>query len=311
MNKRRTAQSKPGLNPFLAGVLVIFAIIGAVLTLEATGKTDLGLAKLWKGKEVQASNVTAVLMPVVAMKPGEVLDAKHVWNPKTRDFQRGLMSTGDVKSLGFVQKLPNIRGRVLARHKPAGEPFTMADFLPKGAQPGLIGQVPEGMQLVFIGEDRVTGLSQLKFQDRFDLSMTIPCDESLAKAAKESLEARGGVTPQETLRLANTQSPQERRLLAQYGMVIEQGVAEGKNKLIAVALFPDDVQLTQDAVNGKLAIDCTARRTIEEGAPERVIQEPFDPSTPFEWVTEGVREVKVIQGKEHETETTRVAESPE
>ncbi len=314
MSKIRGRQSKQKFNPFLAVLLVAVAVIGAFTTLEATGKTDLGLGRLMGWREVQAgppANMTAILIPTLALKPGDVLAPEHVWNREKGRLNTGYMSKRDVEAQHFVSDFPSIRNRVLARFKPPGEPFTPSDFLPKDAQPGLIGLVPEGMRLVFLDQERVTGLSLLKFKDRFDLSMTLPVDEDLAKAAKETLEARGRVTPQEMMRLARTKPPEERRLLAQYGMVIKQGITEGKKKLVAVALHPDDEKPTQDAIHGKTELDCIARRTLKEGDPPRIEQAPYDPAASFDWVTEGVAEVEVVQGRVSEVDTTRVAGSPE
>lgn len=307
MSTSRGRRQQARFNPFLASLLVIVALVGSVVTLEAMGKTDLGLAKLWRADEVQANpNTLPVVMLTTSLRPGEVLEPQHCWDSENKRPMTIGIDKRVIEQRGFITDFRSFRGRVLARPKKHHEPLAEADFLPAGSPAGPQGLVPEGYLLTWVDESRVTGLGLLGFRDRFDLSMTLPVDEELARAARESLEARGNVKPEELLRLANSRPLQERRLLAQYGMVIETGIAQGKKTLAAVALHPDDVQATQDAVNGEEPIDCIARQTLAE-EPERIVQEPIDPSEPFEWVTEGVGEVEVFQGKDKDVDTTRRA----
>lgn len=315
MTRLRSRPTSARINPFLAGMLILLAIVGTVLTLEATGQTQLGLAKLWGGdkdREVLASNFVPVLRPVLTLEPGVALEPRHVWNAETQAFNTGLMSPQTVDAAKFVsdKQFAEVRGRVLARPKPAGEPLSMNDFMPPGTQPGLTGLVPAGMRLAFVEQGRVPGLASLRFRDRFDLTMTVEPDPALAKAAGESLQKRGRVRPDELMRLAESKPPQQRLLLAQYAMLLDREVTEGKKTYVAIAVHADDFLSTMDALNGEAPVNCSSRPTLAEDPP-RVEQAPFDPAAPFEWVTEGIGEVEVYQGREMAVETTRRAEQRE
>ena len=76
MAPARRKSGSQGMNPALAGLLIVVAFLGVLLTLELTGKTDLGLRSLWSGGgEVHAANTTPVVLSQQALHPGR--SARH------------------------------------------------------------------------------------------------------------------------------------------------------------------------------------------------------------------------------------------
>ena len=302
MSTTRGRHSKAQFNPFLAALLVLVAALGSILTLEALGKTDLGLKQLWGGSEVSANvNMVPVLIATRAAQPGDEIGSTHVWDSTIGGQKFVPISRRAVEEKHYATGLSQISGRVLADFKAPGEPFVPSDFLPVGTKPGLSGLVPPGMELVFLSNDRFVGLDQLRYGDRFDLLMTIPADPEVERAAKESLESRPRVTPEERIRFATSKPEPHLVLAAQQGLVLRAGIESGrKSKRTAVALHPDDVQPTLDAQSGELDIYCRLRG---DGDTERVEQPLYEPSATYDWVVDEVGEVEVIQGREGTTQT--------
>jgi|LWDU01.1.fsa_nt_gi hypothetical protein len=289
----------------LMAVLGLFGLLGAVLTLNSLGIITFESQAAENARTYSPAEL--VLFTNRPLKPGTTFGKDHVWSQKERWFNESPMALETIARSDFITEktFQNFRGRVVATLKASGEPLKSSDFLPLGSAAGHQGLVPPGMHLVWLDESRVPGLKHLSYLSRFDLLTTFAADEDLAKSARESLEARGHVTPEERLKLATTKAPEERRILAQYGMVIETGVGTGKQKLTAVALHGDDIQLTKDAIHDDLNIDCVARARVPGDDPERIEQPEFDPSQQFIWVTEGVAEIEVIQGRVSTVDTTR------
>lgn len=302
MSTTRGRRSKAQFNPFLAALLVLVAALGSLITLESLGKIDLGLKQLWGGSEVSANvNMVPVLIATRAAQPGDEVGSTHVWDSTTGGQKFVPISKRAVEEKHYATGLSQISGRVLADFKAPGEPFVPTDFLPVGTKPGLSGLVPPGMELVFLSNDRFVGIDQLRFGDRFDLLMTIPADPEVEKAAKESLESRSRVTPEERIRFATSKPQPHLSLVAQHGVVLRAGIESGrKSKRTAVALHPDDVQPTLDAQSGELDVYCRLRG---EDDLERIEQPRYEPTATYDWVVDEVGEVEVIQGRDGSTVT--------
>ena len=302
MSTTRGRHSKAQFNPFLAVMLVVVAALGSLITLEALGKIDLGLKQLWGGSEVSANlNMVPVLIATRAAQPGDEVGSTHVWDSATGGQKFVPISKRAVEEKHYATGLSQISGRVLADFKAPGEPFVPSDFLPVGTKPGLSGLVPPGMELVFLSNDRFVGLEQLRYGDRFDLLMTIPADPEVERAAKQSLESRGRVTPEERIRFATSKPQPHLVLVAQQGVVLRAGIDSGrKSKGTAVALHPDDVQSALDGQSGELDIYCRLR---SEEDVVRVEQPRYEPTASYDWVVDEVGEVEVIQGREGSTQT--------
>jgi len=282
------------MNPFLAGVLVLIAILGALFTLEATGSTDLGLNRLWGGDEVQAANMTPVVMATVPLEPGERVTVPKLWNREKKTLNHQYMSKDLVSERSFFAQPQEVVGRVLARPKAPNQAFVEEDFLPKGSPEGVLGLIPEGMVSVPVDAEKVQGINLLGFRDRFDLRVMLAMDDSVREMAEEVLDKRGYASEADRLRLAAIAGGPKQRLLAQNGMVVRPTKEE--DGVVVVALHPDDVDSTIDALSADSTIFCTSRPASQGAQVARVTPEEIDPMEEYRWVLDSSREVEVIQG---------------
>lgn len=74
-----------------------------------------------------------------------------------------------VETNGILVGTEPIVGRVMARPKAPGFPFTEKNFLPEGTRPGLAGGIPPGKRAIRVETELVQGIIGLKPGDRFDL----------------------------------------------------------------------------------------------------------------------------------------------
>ncbi len=284
------------MNPFLAGLFLIVAVIGVLFTLEATDTTDLGLKKLWAGGEVHAGNVTAVVMSAMPMEPGERIVSSKLWNPEQGTFNHQYLDKDLGKDREYLTLPQEVVGRVLARPKAANQTYTEGDFLPKGSPEGVLGLIPDGLEIVPLDPKKIKGIELLGFRDRFDLRAMVEADESVKKAATEILKNRSYASESERMRLsAITQGP-TKRTQVQNGMVIRQ--PKEKNGVVVVALHPDDVDGTIDALTSGLSIFLTARTGGSGAQTARIETETVDPMKEFQWVLDGHRDVEMFNGTE-------------
>ncbi len=70
---------------------------------------------------------------------------------------------------GFLTKIEDVTGRVMARDKEPGYAFKESDFLPKGTRPGPTAGLEPNTRGMWVNVDKITGLRGLKRHDRFDL----------------------------------------------------------------------------------------------------------------------------------------------
>lgn len=300
------------MNPFLAGVLVLVAVFGVLLTLEVTGKTDLGLKRLWSGGgEVRAANSIPVVLSMLPMQPGEQVTVPALWNQEQNTYNHMYIDKGAVAEKNYLDTPELVVGRVLRRPKPAGQAFTEFDFLPPGSKPGITGLVPDGMEALSIPADRIPGLTLLAFGDLFDLRRTVEAEQGAKEMAEEILRNRSYSSEADRLRLASIVRGPAPRLLAQAGVVLRpsSGVFDPRNKeKIVVAVHPDDLDGVIAALDAKGDIHCSPRKKTSEDALTRVEVVEVDPMEEYAWVLEISREVEVIQGDESEMKNVPAAQ---
>lgn len=300
MSTTRGRQNTSRFNPFLALMLIVLAAVGTIVTLEATGKTELGLAKLWGGEVKAAPRGTLVLFSVRALKPGDLIDESAVVDRKLQRVHKVPLniSLEVATERGYVTGFDEIKGRVVGEAMGANQPFVTSELLPEGTHPGIVGLVPEGRQLVMLDAKKVQGVEALGFRNRFDLKASRPVSEEIARAAKDALEARPHVSPEDRMALASTPKAPERLLLAQNGMIISRAEKQGNKTMVAVALDPADVDLVIDALAGDETIYCVAHTGLSQGEMPRIQPERVDPIAPYRWLLESMNEVEIYKGNE-------------
>ena len=302
MSPSRARKSNARFNPFLAGLLVLLAIIGVAATLELTGVARLGLGKLFNRNEAVAANMVHVLLPNRVLEPGHMLGRGDLWDPKAGRLRLMPMERPLVEEGHFATGVDQIRGRVLAKSKSPNDPFQPGDFLPKGSPAGLVGLVPSGMRLVPVPVDKVSGLEALGYQDHFDLYVNDAISQKLLETARKLLAAREHVSDEDQLRLAQAESTLRQRLLAQNGSVLRQADPSSKSKerKVSVALHPDDVEALLAALDDGSTIYCIARSPEEARQTERVSVAAPDPMEVLSWVYEDRSDVEFISGSDRQ-----------
>jgi Flp pilus assembly protein CpaB len=284
------------MNPFLAGLFTLLALLGVIFTLEATDTTDLGLKQYWAGKPVMASNMTPVVLSMASLQPGERITTAKLWNSEQGTFNHKFMDKG-VATKGAYMSLEEVLGRVMAKSKSPAQVFTERDFLPKGTPVGVSGLIPDGLVAVPIDLKRVKGIESLGFKDRFDLRIMEEADQSIKDLAQELLEKRRYTTEAERMQLAAITQGPTKRLLVQNGIVIQPATGDRKGT-VTVAVHEDDVDATIHAQASGKDIYCTLHTGRPGGEQQRVEVQAVDPLADFGWVLERSREVELITGEE-------------
>jgi len=312
MNTSRGRLTKARFNPFLAVLLIVLAAVGTLATLEATERTSIFRDVFGAPGVDQPPSGIPILASLRALQPGDAIDRSAVYDRQLqpRWIYPGL-TEDEIRDAGYATEYKQVKGRVLKNPMDAGQPFVAPDFYPKGTQPGIVGLVPEGKQLVMLDADKVQGLDALGYRDLFDLKMSRAEDESIAKAAKEALESRPYVSPGDRLALAATPKRTERLLLAQCGMVIRAAdKTQGRKAEVAVALDPDDVDLVLDALLEGETIYCVAHSGVNPRELPRIQPERVDPIADYRPFIEEMGEVEVFQGNERKIEMVPVKKEP-
>ncbi len=288
------------MNPALAGLLILVAFLGVLLTLELTGKTDLGLRSLWSGgREVRAANTVPVVLSQQPLQPGDEVTVAGLWNPQQGTYNHAFVDRARVAERNYMARPEDVVGRVLRRPKPAGQAFVESDFLPPGSPPGITGLVPDDMKSLSIEVDRVPDLALLAFGDRFDLRRTVEVDDSARRMAREILESRTRVSESDRLRLSAIAQGSEPVLVAQAGVVLRPSKGgKTRDERIVVAVHPDDLNRLIAAVDGQGDLHCSPRKKRADGLYERVEVVEIDPLAEYAWVLEISREVELIHGDE-------------
>jgi hypothetical protein len=303
--KRQTSR----FNPFLALLLVLVAVGGTLVTLDATGRIDLGITVFGGEEKPPQSDKLMVILSARSMAPGEAVDLKHVWDQMTGSFKFTARDKEDVEEKGLIQvkHYANIKNRILARFKPANEAFVERDFLPDGTPAGPVGLVPSGMRMLTLPVDRIEGIDVLSFRDRFDLRMSIPHDDEMDDTIEDSLSI-DQATREERLAIWGNHRAPRRVLLAQNAEIIQAAITKDRKGKVIIAVDPDDENRLVDAMTSeKTTIYCIAHAGGDDRAPRREA-DPHDPLEPYRPLIDGFREIEVYEGNERREETVRVAE---
>jgi Flp pilus assembly protein CpaB len=173
---------------------------------------------------------------------------------------------------GFITDPRELVGRVLARDKRAGFPFTARDLFPRGTRPGLVAGVPAGKRAFVLLAEKIQGIYGLKAGDRFDLLASLPVDMDKAMSKLKS--------PNQTDLLIGGigQSPKRANVkpLVQNGAVVipvvmreiptgttpnaKTGKLPSKPvEEITIAVEPDEVAPLSEALAVSASIVCVAR----------------------------------------------------
>ena len=303
MSPSRSRKPQARFNPFLAGLLVVLAVVGVVATLDLTGVTNSGLSRLFRQREVLADpNMVGVIMPTRVLEPGHMIGRADLWDARAKRLNKVPMDKDFVKENHYATGLNQVKGRVLAQPKLPNDPFQLDDFLPRDSPAGLVGLVPEGMRLVPVPADKVSGLEALGFQDHFDLYVNDAVSQKLLETARKLLAAREHVSDEDQLRLAQAESTLRQRLLAQNGSVLRQADPSSKSKerKVSVALHPDDVEALLAALDDGSTIYCIARSPEEARQTERVSVAAPDPMEVLSWLYEDRSDVEFISGSDRQ-----------
>lgn len=94
---------------------------------------------------------------------------ESLWEVKTQKLKIAYLDPERAKENGFITRVDDIVGRVMARDKEPGYAFKESDFLPKGTRPGPTAGLEPNTRGMWVGVDKITGLRGLKRNDRFDL----------------------------------------------------------------------------------------------------------------------------------------------
>jgi len=312
MSPSRARKQQARFNPFLASLLVILAMIGAVATLDLSGATDTGLLKLFERHEVHAeTNMVPVLLPTKMLEPGHMVGRADLWDAQAQRLRTIPMDKSFAQKNHFATGLNVVNGRVMARPKSPNEPFLLEDFLPIGTPPGLVGLVPPGMRLVPVPAASVKGLEALRFGDHFDLYVADATNSEMIATAKKVLKTREHVSDADLLRLAQAEKSLEQRLLVQNGAVLRPtSGSKSKNREVAVALHPDDVEPLLAALDEDGTIYCIARSAAEAKNTERVQVTAPDPMREFAWLYEGHQDVEFFNGNERSVISVPIMSKP-
>ncbi len=210
-------------------------------------------------------------------------------NPKTGAWEL-VWTPPNLVPKGAILDLAKIRGRVMAREKPAYLCFTESDFLPAGTKPGIVAGIPLGKRAMTLDAGKLKGVHELKAGDHVDLLASVAVD---MPGAGHSNAGRSG---------PNFVATPDALLLPKRGFVrplVEDGVVVTPVKIrnvpttassltqgattrtipvqeIVLAVAPDEVRLLAEAIDLKYEITCVAR----SGRPEPVAPSPPDTRNP-------------------------------
>ncbi len=164
----------------------VLLALGAIIFGGAATVVVLGMTKVipwekmvfWRLEpKAEPIPVGWIAVPVAARPiPAYTLITKEfLINPKTGGYE--MVWTPPEMAKGNILDLGKIRGRVLAREKPALYGFTEEDFLPKGTHPGVAGGTPEGKIALTLDASNLKGcVHELKEGDHVDLQETVTVD---------------------------------------------------------------------------------------------------------------------------------------
>ena len=177
---RRSSSLKPAL---LGGALTLGLATGGFWAYSAGHLEALGLSP----SEVSAGDSelgslgedqVLVILASQSIPAYTKVGREHILLPGELRLRTQAVSSELAERDGLFTKVEEIRGRVLAKDKPAGYAFRERDFLPEGTRPGLVGGIPAGRRGLRVEAGRLLGIAGLLPGDRFDLVAAFPMPEA-------------------------------------------------------------------------------------------------------------------------------------
>ncbi len=116
MSPNAARRKRGTFNPFLASMLVVVGIFGALVTLQATDQADIPVIRNlpFFEREVVAgppANRTEVLVSRIALQPGAALKLSDVWDAQLGYFTTRPVRNEDMKDEWILDWFRRILGR--------------------------------------------------------------------------------------------------------------------------------------------------------------------------------------------------------
>ncbi len=165
----------------LALVAIVIGGAGTVGALVALKVIDPAQLAFWRTKEKKERVIPKgwIAVPVCArpIPAYEMVTLDYLVDPKTHSWAVSYKPPNEVPK-EVILELSKIRGRVMARLKPAaGYAFTEDDFLPPGTRPGVAGGTPLGKWAYTLDASKLKGeVHDLKAGDHVKLLVCTSVD---------------------------------------------------------------------------------------------------------------------------------------
>lgn len=114
---------------------------------------------------------------LIQLKEGKVEFAKYPWKADE------VVANG----LFTIDRVSELKGRVLKRNKDKGRLFSESDFFEKGTRAGVTAGIPLGYQGMWVSVGMIEGLAGLTRDDRFDIFSVVERDDKKDKKSKSDL----------------------------------------------------------------------------------------------------------------------------
>ncbi len=174
MAQPRTRGRRSSKNALLVIGLLLVGGVAAIGTIMLVGDVKLPFlgktveAKDKKKEEDLAGKIPVpLLMRTIPAYTAVTLD--DLKDPATGKVRVTHIDPAKAEERGFLVKVDEVVGRVMARDKEPGYAFKETDFLPKGTRPGPTAGLEPNTRGMWINVNKIAGLRGLKRNDRFDL----------------------------------------------------------------------------------------------------------------------------------------------
>jgi hypothetical protein len=214
---------------------------------------------------------------------------ESVWDTKGQKPKVAFLDPKQSEEMGFLTKVDDIVGRVMARDKEPNYAFKETDFLPKGTRPGPTAGLEPNTRGMWINVDKISGLRGLKRNDRFDLMAV-----KYAGAKSRNVSREAGINPalvaeqneQGMWDASNRVLVQNAKIVVPFPLPGAAPAARGKEEV-----FIQVSDLEADPLTDALAVDAQIicfSRSSRPGADESPLPTPEPPAP--------VESIEVISG---------------
>ncbi len=231
---------------------------------HAVPPPEAGMARVW-----------VAARPIPAFS---TVTAQYLFNPSLgmAAFQDLPASRVPPQWLTGPKGAADILDRIVSKGKEAGQPFTEADFLPKGTLPGVVAGIPSNMRALTLEAGKLRGVDTLQVGDHLDLLASVPVDRLLSTGDRDQAWRPG--TPLLTNTKSTNSGPRqtETRMIARDAIIISplttrtrpiassslmQGTSVRTVPVQEVVLAVDlqDVAGVTEALNMGIEVACIAR----------------------------------------------------